>query len=105
MEREDKMKMTCSPEQLAEILRSMADAMERGRLSLDTVELDWNSVEKISLTIRNAAGMADGHVRATDRPDAFVVDDRAERRVRERTDGAVSGPHADIIDITVTANQ
>jgi XXXCH domain-containing protein len=63
MEREDKMKMTCSPEQLAEILRSMADAMERGRLSLDTVELDWNSVEKISLTIRNAAGMADVKVR------------------------------------------
>ncbi len=65
MEREDKMKMTCSPEQLAEILRSMAEAMERGRLSLDTVELDWNSVEKISLTIRNAAGMADVKVRIT----------------------------------------
>ncbi|WP_051822157.1 GAK system XXXCH domain-containing protein [Desulfonatronum thiodismutans] len=65
MEREDKMKMTCSPEQLAEILRSMADAMERERLSLDTVELAWNSVEKISLTIRNAAGMADVKVRIT----------------------------------------
>lgn len=63
MEREDKMKMTCSPEQLAEILRSMADAMEQGRLSLDTVELAWNSVEKLSLTIRNAAGMADVKIR------------------------------------------
>ena len=63
MEREDKMKMTCTPEQLAEILRSMADAMEQGRLSLDTVELAWNSVEKLSLTIRNAAGMADVKIR------------------------------------------
>ncbi|TVQ97323.1 MAG: GAK system XXXCH domain-containing protein [Desulfovibrionales bacterium] len=59
MEREDKMKMTCSPEQLAEILRSMAEAMEQGRLSLNDVELPWNEVEKIALTIRNAAGMAD----------------------------------------------
>ncbi len=63
MEREDKMKMTCSPEQLAEILRSMADAMERGRLSLDNVEVGWNEVEKISLTIRNAVGMADVKIR------------------------------------------
>ena len=63
MEREDKMKMTCTPEQLAEILRSMADAMEQGRLSLDTVELAWNSVEKLSLIIRNAAGMADVKIR------------------------------------------
>lgn len=63
MEREDKMKMTCSPEQLAEILRSMADAMERGRLSLDTVEVGWNEVEKISLAIRNAVGMADVKIR------------------------------------------
>lgn len=63
MEREDKMKMTCTPEQLAEILRSMAEAMEMGRLSLDTVELAWNSVEKLSLTIRNAAGMADVKIR------------------------------------------
>ncbi|PTN38454.1 GAK system XXXCH domain-containing protein [Desulfonatronum sp. SC1] len=65
MEREDKLKMTCTPEQLGEILRSMADAMEQGRLSLDTVELDWNSVEKIALTIRNAAGMADVKIRVS----------------------------------------
>lgn len=63
MEREDKLKMTCSPEQLAEILRSMADAMEQGRLSLENVDVEWNEVEKIALSVRNAAGMADVKIR------------------------------------------
>lgn len=63
MEREDKMKMTCTPEQLAEMLRSMADDLDRGRLNLHTVEIGWNEVKKIGLTVRNAAGMADVKIR------------------------------------------
>ncbi len=100
MEREDKMKMTCSPEQLAEILRSMADAMERGRLSLDTVEVGWNEVEKISLTIRNAAGMADVKIRISSGERTFdlpedledaedVADDGLDGQTRDLGQGQV----------------
>ncbi len=88
MEREDKMKMTCTPKQLAEILRSMADAMEQGRLSLDTLELAWNAVEKLSLTIRNAAGLADVKIRITsgDRT-VDLLEDPEDREDPEDTEG------------------
>ncbi|SMP49983.1 XXXCH domain-containing protein [Desulfonatronum zhilinae] len=92
MEREDKMKMTCSPEQLAEILRSMADAMERGRLSLDTMELAWNSVEKISLTIRNAAGMADVKIRISSGDRTFDLPDDLEEVESVAGDGLDAQP-------------
>ncbi|WP_052812942.1 GAK system XXXCH domain-containing protein [Desulfonatronum thioautotrophicum] len=89
MEREDKMKMTCSQEQLAEILRSMADAMDQGSLSLNDVELPWNEVEKIALTIRNAAGMADVKIKISSggeidpAEDAEDGDDAEESRADE----------------------
>ncbi|SDB08448.1 XXXCH domain-containing protein [Desulfonatronum thiosulfatophilum] len=59
MEREDKLNLTCTQEQLAEMLRTMADAMVHGRLRLENVEVDWKDVQKINLAIRNAAGMAE----------------------------------------------
>ena len=78
MEREDKLKMTCTPEELAEILRSMADAMEQKRLSLDTLELGWNEVERISLTVSNAAGMAEVKLKVSSGARSVVVSDTPE---------------------------
>lgn len=78
MEREDKLKMTCSPEELAEILRSMADAMEQKRLSLDTLDLGWNEVERISLTVSNAAGMAEVKLKVSSGARSVIVLDTPE---------------------------
>ena len=78
MEREDKLKMTCTPEELAEVLRSMADAMEQKRLSLDTLELNWNDVEKIALAVSNAAGMAEVKLKVFSGARSMVVSDLPE---------------------------
>ncbi|GAB6058933.1 GAK system XXXCH domain-containing protein [Desulfonatronum parangueonense] len=73
MEREDKLKLTYSQEQLAEMLRSMADAMEHGRLRLENVEFDWNDVQKINLAIRNSAGMAEVKLKIASGARSMVV--------------------------------
>jgi XXXCH domain-containing protein len=83
MEREDKLKMTCTPEELSEILRSMADAMEQQRLSLDTLELGWNEVERISLTVSNAAGMAEVKLKVSSGARSVVVPDTPEDHPEE----------------------
>ncbi len=73
MEREDKLKLTCSHEQLAQVLRSMADAVEHGRLRLENVEFDWNEVQKVNLAIRNAAGMAEVKLKIASGARSMVV--------------------------------
>lgn len=80
MQREDKLDMTCSAEELAKVLRDMAEALERGRFSLEGRDLAWSEVLKISLAIKNRGEVAEvrmkvasGHLR-TDSSKAALPD-------------------------------
>lgn len=59
MEREDKVKMTSTPGELADVLRQLADALDQDRVRLRDVNVDWPSLQKLTVVVRNAAGMAD----------------------------------------------
>jgi XXXCH domain-containing protein len=59
MEREDKVKMTSTPGELADMFRDLADALDQGGVRLRDVHVDWPALQKMTLIVRNAAGMAD----------------------------------------------
>lgn len=58
MGRQDKVTMSCTSVELASTFRSLADALERGRIRLGTLDVDWKEVSKVALSIRNRAGEA-----------------------------------------------
>jgi XXXCH domain-containing protein len=59
MEREDKVKMTSTPGELADMFRDLADALDQGGVRLRDVHVDWPALQKMTLIVRNAAGMAE----------------------------------------------
>lgn len=59
MQRNDKLKMACTREELAEILRSLADSLEKSRISLNAVDLPWSDVQKVTLNIKQTADAAE----------------------------------------------
>jgi XXXCH domain-containing protein len=57
MQQEDKLTMSGTAQELATVFKDMAESLEQGRISLDTLDMAWNEINKITLSIKNKAGV------------------------------------------------
>ncbi len=53
MQRESKLKKACSPQELADILRALAQSLEHGAVAEGILETTWDRLEKLTLTVRS----------------------------------------------------
>lgn len=88
MQREDKLDMTCSTGELIEVLRDMADALERGRISLEGLDLPWGEVLKISLAVKNRGGTAEVKMKVASGPSPSAPPKTAGPGAKPRTTDA-----------------
>ncbi len=93
MARQESLKRNCTPKELGDLLRAMADGFDRGGLYLDGMETSWNDVEKIRISISNEGGTAGVKVKAKTASGALPSGSQEERGgERKGKGGPVSEP-------------